>query len=99
MLAHRLYGWSFYVPQCVVVHLDEEWPICLARAQDAKAAHVTTDLPADNILAYAEQRVMHPIDHPYDELVDLFRQKGWSNSRIGVEMDAHYYTARCHAHW
>ena len=90
-------GWSFYVPQCVVVHLDEEWPIWFGRAQDAKAAHVTTDLPADNILAYAEQRVMHPIDHPYDELVDLFRQKGWSNSRIGVEMDAHYYTARCHA--
>ena len=37
-------GWSFYVPQCVLVHLEEEWPIWFGRAQDAKCASVTTDL-------------------------------------------------------
>ena len=41
-------GWSFYTPQAVVVHQDEEWPIWFGRAQDAKSAHITTDLPADN---------------------------------------------------
>ena len=89
-------GWSFYVPQCVLVHMDEEWPIWFGRAQDAKAAHVTTDLPPKNIVPYSEKLVQHPVDHPYDELVDLVMNRGWANARIGVEMDAHYYTARCH---
>ena len=89
-------GWSFYVPQCVVVHQAEEWPIWFGRAQDARAAEVTTDLPKQNIVPYAEKRVQHPVQHPYDELAELIHERGWSKSRIGVEMDAHYYTARCH---
>lgn len=31
-------GWSFYVPQCVLVHLDEDLPIWFGRAQDRKSA-------------------------------------------------------------
>ena len=89
-------GWSFYVPQCVLVHQQEEWPIWFGRDQDAKAAHVTTDLPPDNIVPFSERLVQHPLEHPYDELVELIQSKGWSKARIGVEMDAHYYTARCH---
>ncbi len=89
-------GWSFYVPQCVLVHLEENWPIWFGRAQDAKAAQVTTDLPLDNVVPYSEHLVQHPTNHPYDELADLILSKNWGNSNIGVEMDAHYYTARCH---
>ena len=37
-------GWSFYVPQAVLVHLEADSPIWFGRAQDAKAAVVTTDL-------------------------------------------------------
>jgi ectoine hydrolase len=91
-------GWSFYVPQCVLVHLEEEWPVWFGRAQDAKCAAVTTDLPARNIVPFSEGLVQHETDHPYDELADLIRARGWGRARIGVEMDAHYYTARCHAH-
>ena len=91
-------GWSFYVPQCVLVHLEEEWPIWFGRAQDAKSARFTTDLPDANIIPFSERLVQHPTEHPYDELAALIRDKGWEQARIGVEMDAHYYTARCHAH-
>ena len=42
--------------------------------------------------------VQHAVGHPYDELAELIRARGWGKARIGVEMDAHYYTARCHAH-
>jgi ectoine hydrolase len=91
-------GWSFYVPQCVLVHVEEEWPIWFGRAQDAKCAHVTTDLPANNIVPFSERLVQHKVEHPYDELVQLIQSRGWDKARIGVEMDAHYYTARCHAH-
>ena len=91
-------GWSFYVPQCVVVHVDEEWPIWFGRAQDTKAALVTTVLPETNVVPFSETAIQHPVDHPYDELAALIRDRGWGSALIGVEMDAHYYTARCHAH-
>ena len=90
-------GWSFYTPQVVLVHLDEE-PIWFGRAQDAKAAHITTDIPANNIIGYSEKLIHHATGHPYDELADLIKHRGWASARIGVELDAHYYTARAHAH-
>jgi len=90
-------GWSFYTPQVVLVHLNEE-PIWFGRAQDAKAAHITTDIPAKNIIGYSEKLIHHATGHPYDELTDLIKERGWASARIGVELDAHYYTARAHAH-
>ena len=91
-------GWSFYVPQCVLVHVDEPYPLWFGRAQDAKSARITTDLPDPNIVPFSEPLVQHPVNHPYDELAALIRDRGWARARIGVEMDAHYYTARCHQH-
>ncbi len=91
-------GWSFYTPQAVVVHQDEDWPIWFGRAQDAKSAHITTDLPAENIIGFSEPLVHHPTQHPFDELCDLITARGWGGARIGVDFDAHYYTARAHRH-
>ena len=91
-------GWSFYTPQAVLVHLDETSPIWFGRAQDAKSAHITTDLPAHNIVSFSEPLVHHPVRHPFDELCELVIDRGWGSSRIGVELDAHYYTARAHQH-
>ena len=91
-------GWSFYTPQAVVVHLEEESPIWFGRAQDAKSAHFTTDLPAHNIIGFSEPLVHHPERHPFDELCALITDRGWSRGHIGVELDAHYYTARAHHH-
>ncbi|WP_454857027.1 M24 family metallopeptidase [Rhizobium binxianense] len=91
-------GWSFYVPQCVLVHRDEELPIWFGRAQDRKSALMTTGLPDGNVVAFSEYLVQNPDGHPYDELAELIRSRGWERVHIGVEMDAHYYTARCHGH-
>jgi ectoine hydrolase len=91
-------GWSFYVPQCVLVHVGASSPIWFGRAQDAKSARITTDLPDNSIVGFSESLVQHPVHHPYDELAALIRGRGWERCRIGVEMDAHYYTARCHEH-
>ena len=91
-------GWSFYTPQAVLVHLDEAAPIWFGRAQDAKSARITTDLPDANIVSFSEPLVHHPTAHPFDELCDLVRQRGWGRARIGVDLDAHYYTARAHRH-
>jgi len=91
-------GWSFYVPQCVLVHREDEMPIWFGRAQDARSAHLTTYLPGRNVIPFSEHLIQHAVGHPYDELAELIRSRGWSKACIGVEMDAHYYTARCHAH-
>lgn len=91
-------GWSFYVPQCVVLHVDAANPIWFGRAQDAKSARITTYLPDADIFPFSERLVQHQVEHPYDELAQLIRDRGWGRARIGVEMDAHYYTARCHQH-
>src|SRR5690606_7029674 len=56
-------GWSFYVPQCVLVHVDEEQPLWFGRAQDEKSAHFTTGLPAGNIVPFSENLVQHPVGH------------------------------------
>lgn len=91
-------GWSFYTPQAVLVHVEEDWPIWFGREQDAKSAHITTDLPAENVVPFSEPLVHHATKHPFDELCDLVVSRGWSAARIGVDFDAHYYTARAHQH-
>ncbi len=91
-------GWSFYTPQAVVVQLSETHPIWFGRAQDEPSAHITTDLPAANIIAFSEPLVHHASKHPFDELCDLIIARGWGAARIGVDFDAHYYTARAHRH-
>ena len=91
-------GWSFYTPQAVLLHLEEEAPIWFGRPQDAKAAHITTDIPSENITTFSETLIHHPTEHPYDDLAELIIGRGWAKHRIGVELDAHYYTARAHAH-
>ena len=37
-------GWSFYVPQGVIISLDHDEPIWFGRMQDSKGAIVTTFL-------------------------------------------------------
>ena len=91
-------SWSFYTPQVVLAHTDEASPIWFGRPQDAKAAHITTDIPPENITTFSETLIHHPTGHPYDELAELITTRGWGSARIGVELDAHYYTARAHAH-
>ena len=91
-------GWSFYTPQCLLLQIEQSHPIWFGRAQDAKSARITTDLPSENIVSYSEPLVHHPTRHPYDELCELIRDRGWGGATIGVELDAHYYTARAHRH-
>lgn len=91
-------GWSFYTPQAVVIHLEEMSPIWFGRAQDAKSAQITTDVPDGNIIGFSEHLVHQALKHPFDELCSAVIDRGWGAARIGVELDAHFYTARAHRH-
>ena len=89
-------AWSFYYAQCVIVHINSDEPICFVRAQDAGGAYIKTYLKEENIIVYNENYIHKWPKHPYDYLVDIIKDKKWDKLNIGLEMDAHYFTAFCY---
>ncbi len=89
-------AWSFYYAQCVIVHINSDEPICFVRAQDVGGAFIKTYLKRENIIAYDEKYIHTWPSHPYDALVELLKKNKWDKLNIGVEMDAHYFTAYCY---
>lgn len=87
-------GWSFYVPQVVILHKHGA-PLWWGRTQDKAGAAQTTWLEDENLFDWPEEHVQHPDHHPFDALVTLLRDRGWT-ARLGVEMDNYYYSAASH---
>ena len=91
-------SWSFYTPQAVLLHVEQGGPVWWGRPMDEPSAHITTDLPAEDIVMYSDALVHRPDVHAFDELSELVRARGWDKGRIAVETDAHFYSVRSHAH-
>jgi len=89
-------AWSFYYAQCVLIHINEDEPICFVRAQDAGGAYIKTYLKEENIIVYNEKYIHTWPLHPYDYLVEIIKQRKWDKLNIGLEMDSHYFTAYCY---
>ena len=89
-------AWSFYYAQCVLVHVNEEEPICFVRAQDGGGAYIKTYLKDENIIEYDEKYIHTWPLHPYQYLTEIIKKKKWDNLNIGLEMDSHYFTAFCY---
>ena len=89
-------AWSFYYAQCVLVHVNAQEPICFVRDQDAGGAHLKTYIKKENIVVYDEEYIHTWPKHPYDYLVKIIKEKNWDRLSIGLEMDAHYFTAFCY---
>ena len=89
-------AWSFYYAQCVLVHVDLDEPLCFVRAQDAGGAFIKTYLKKENIIIYNENYIHKWPKHPYDYLVQIIKERKWDKLSIGLEMDAHYFTAYCY---
>ena len=87
-------GWSFYVPQCVVVATDTDQPLWIGRGMDVAGAKHTTFLNPENIIGYPDDYVQNPIKHPMNFVADEIKHHGWEKRTIGVEMDAYYFSAR-----
>ncbi len=87
-------GWSFYVPQMVILPASGS-PLWWGRTQDKAGAAQTTWLDQMDLLDWPEEHVQHPDHHPVDALVLALRDRGWT-SGIGVEMDNYYYSAASH---
>ena len=89
-------GWSFYVHQGALIFHDSA-PIWWGRQQDANGARRTVWMSDDRIRSYADQFVQSTERHPMQDLAGVIRDEGQANSRVGVEMDNYYYSAKAHA--
>src|SRR5207302_5927796 len=87
-------AWSFYVPQAVIVPMKQEPPLWVGRGMDAQSAILTTTLPRENILSYADDFVESPVKHPMEHVASVLADYGFSGGRIGYEGNAYFFTAR-----
>lgn len=86
-------GWSFYVPQAIIVHKHGE-PWFWGRTMDAAGARHTVYMDLNDIYHYGDDYVMSIERHPMDHLSALIEEKQFSGKVIGVEMDNYYFSAR-----
>ncbi len=87
-------GWSFYVPQMVILPAQGA-PLWWGRTQDKAGAAQTTWLDRSDLLDWPEEHVQHPDHHPVDALVLVLRDRDWTRG-LGVELDNYYYSAASH---
>jgi ectoine hydrolase len=87
-------AWSFYVPQALIVPAAAEAPLWIGRGMDAESARLTTWLPHDRIVSYADDYVESPVKHAFERVAELVGEVGAGRGRVGYEGDAYFFTAR-----
>jgi ectoine hydrolase len=85
-------GWSFYTHQAVLLSAEGE-PIWWGRGMDAQGARRTVFMAHENIHGYPDHYVQSPERHPMAHLSQLIAELGWSQARVGVEMDNYWFSA------
>ncbi len=88
-------GWSFYVHQGALIFLDAD-PVWWGRGQDANGALRTVWMGADRVHGYADNFVQSTERHAMQDLARVIREYGHADSRIGVELENYYYSAKAH---
>lgn len=90
-------GWSFYTPQMVVVPVEDEEPVWIGRAMDAAGGKLTAWMKAENVVGFPEDYVQQTDRHPMDWIAGWLDRKGWGRRRIGVELEAYYFSPKAYA--
>lgn len=90
-------GWSFYTPQVVLIPAEDVEPIWIGRAMDAAGGRLTAWMKPENVVGYPEHLVQQIDRHPMDWIGEWIRSKGWGGRRIGIELEAYYYSPKAHA--
>ena len=85
---------SYYVHQIVALHRDADEPLWIGRQMDVACARFTTFLRLENMRGYPESYIGVADRHPMEFVGMTLAERRWDRGRIGVEMDAHFFTAR-----
>ena len=89
-------GWSYYVHQLVALSLDDEDPVWIGREMDTAGARLTVFMGESRIHSYPDEYVDARDRHCMQRVAGILGSLGWHRGRIGVEMDAWYFTARAY---
>lgn len=76
---------SGYIPQGVIVSLNEEEPSFLTRRVDAAAAVHQMFMDSSRIIGYPEDLIGNPDRDGYDAIIDFLHAKSLAKGRIGLE--------------
>lgn len=90
-------GWSFYIPQMALLPADDEEPVLIVRDMDTACADHSAFLESENVVGYPEDFIGSPNRHAMSFVADFVRKRRWGKCRLGIEMDAHFLTARAFA--
>lgn len=90
-------GWSFYLPQLVLVPIEDEEPVWIGRAMDAAGGRLTAWMKPENIVGFPETYVHRADRHPMDWIAEWIAAKRWGKRRVGIETDTYYYSPKAHA--
>lgn len=86
-------GWSFYVPQCVVLLAEAEAPIWWGRGIDAPGARRTVWMEKEQIVGYGDDYVHNPPAQAGAHLAETLAQVGGGGAlHIGYESETCYFT-------
>lgn len=92
-------AWSFYTPQFLFVPADGDLYF-FTRAMDAVGASRTAILPREQIIGYPETLVHQATAHPFgwaaNALRDIGVVKELGRTRVGLEMDAHFFSPKAY---
>jgi Xaa-Pro dipeptidase len=90
-------AWSFYTPQFLFVPIEGNL-IFFAREMDARGAFHTAWLPQECVIGYPETYVHRTDRHPFDWAGAVLHDQGFidSGSRVGVELDAHFFSPKAY---
>ncbi|WGD51151.1 Xaa-Pro peptidase family protein [Bradyrhizobium sp. CB1650] len=76
---------SGYVPQGLVVSIDDEEPTFITRRQDAPAALHQMFVDRSRVIGYPEALIANPDRDGYDAIIDFLLDKGIGRKNIGLE--------------
>lgn len=80
-------GTSSYVPQFLMVALEDEEPLWVGREMDEGCARCSVFMDHSRIIGYPETFIGAADRHPMSFMADLLRERGWATRKLAVEMD------------
>lgn len=89
-------GYSFYVPQALILALDHSEPLWVGRGIDANGAKLTAFLDHDNIIGYPDDYVHSDTKHPAEFMAREIARRGWGSRTIGLDMESFFFSPRAY---